>query len=154
MLWNIHPWMIIAVFRMRTLVTILIKKSFPIHRVNAHYSAACHRSPTGRRLDMSPHWSALKMLPKAPGQLVTGCSQLLTPSQPFPLGLARVITRWIKLVPSWPWELWTQAVKSEVPIRLSCLLSCWSRVYLCSRSCTPVSSASIHSQGCQGASCL
>lgn len=145
MLWITHPWVTIAVFR------ILIKISFPIHRANAHYSAACHRFPTGRRFDMSPHWSALKGLHKAPGQLGTGCSQLLTPSQPFPaLGLARVATHCNKLVPSWPWELWTQGVKSEVPFRLSCLLSSWSRVYFCSRSWAPVSSASMHSQGWQG----
>lgn len=116
MLWIIHPWMTVAVFKMSTFVIILIKIYFPIHMANAHCSAACHRFPTGGRLGMNPRWSALKVLHKAPGQMGTGCSQLLTPSQPFPaLGLARVATHWNKLVPSWPWELWPKELSQRCP---------------------------------------
>lgn len=159
MLQIIHPWMPVAVFRIRTFVVILITKSSPIQRANARWSDARPQIPSWEK---AWHETALKCPrratkgpPKAPGYLGTDCSQPLTPSQPSStVGLARVATHWNKLVPCWPQgglnpsRLVGGAHRSILPLpQRSC-------AHLCSRSYAPAPAASVRSQGRQGASWL
>lgn len=108
MLQIIHPWMPVAVFRIRTSVTILMQNLLPCTGQTHTEAMRAFRFPTGKRLGVRPPWSAPGerwKCSKKPRVSWADCSQPLTPSQPsLAAGLLGVATHWNKPVPCWPQE--------------------------------------------------